>query len=65
MLYIKLKNKSEICVMDWNVNYERSCKWCGKVIKPGKTHFRGVTGTYADGEFCSASHIKVASNSRL
>ena len=65
MLYIKLKNKSEIIVHAAFCIAGSTCEWCGKVIKPGKTAFRCITGACARGEFCSASHAKIASNSRL
>jgi ribosomal protein S27E len=60
-MYIKLKNKKEICVYNTSFSSEVTCQWCGKTIKKDKPHFYGGGVSYA----CSAAHVKAAANAAL
>jgi hypothetical protein len=61
IMYIKLKNKSEICVNSYTFPVETTCYWCGKTIKSNKPHFAGGGISYA----CSVAHVKAAANAAL
>jgi len=63
-MYIKLKNKSEIYVQSSNFPIQITCTWCGKTIKYGKPNFFAYTNA-ASGSFCSAAHLRTASNAQL
>jgi len=68
---IKLKNKKTILCSDPRTSRtEKSCNWCAKTIKPGKSYyyyilFYFLDGRGAPGEFCSPAHLKAASNAGL
>ena len=65
-MYIKLKNKSEIYVLSAVHVSKNTCRWCGKEIKAEKKASFSANGPYAvSGWFCSAAHLKAASNARL
>ena len=69
-MLIKLKNKSEIYVDSSTYPYDKTCEWCGKVIKGGKRpYFYSFDLSPYDlspyDNFCSVPHLKAAANAAL